>query len=54
MSAEQKGSLTGAFLGVIGAAVGLIIGLATTTPEEEIIINEDYNLGELNEYAIFK
>ena len=54
MSSEQKGSLSGAFLGVIGAAAGLIIGLATTTPEEEIIINEKYNLNELNEYAIFK
>jgi len=54
MSAEQKGSLSGAVLGVIGAAAGLIIGLATTTPEEEIIINEYYNLNELNEYAIFK
>ena len=54
MSAEQKGSLSGAVLGVIGAAAGLIIGLATTTTEEEIIINEDYNLNELSEYAIFK
>ncbi len=54
MSAEQKGSLSGAVLGVIGAAAGLIIGLATTTPEEEIFINEDYDLKELSKYAIFR
>ena len=54
MSAEQKGSLSGAVLGVIGAAAGLIIGLATTTPEEEIFINEDYDLKELSHYAIFR
>jgi hypothetical protein len=53
MSAEQKGSLSGAVLGVVGAAAGLIIGLVTTTLEEEIFINEDYNLKELSEYAIF-
>lgn len=54
MSAEQKGSLSGAVLGVIGAATGLIIGLATTTPEEEIFINEEYNLKELTKYVIFR
>jgi hypothetical protein len=54
MSAEQKGSLSGAVLGVIGAATGLIIGLATTTSEEEIFINEDYNLKELTKYVIFR
>jgi hypothetical protein len=54
MSAEQKGSVSGEVLGVIGAATGLIFGLATTTQEEEILINEDYDLKELSHYAIFR
>jgi hypothetical protein len=54
MTAGEKAIFSGIALGAIGMVAGLIVGLTATTYDEEIIVNEEYDLTELNEYAIYK
>ena len=54
MTAEQKGSAAAVFAGALGTSLGFLIGLATSTWDKEIYINEDYDLTELQKYVIYK
>ncbi|HCY76724.1 MAG TPA: hypothetical protein DHV28_12460 [Ignavibacteriales bacterium] len=53
MSAEEKGSVAAVFAGALGTAIGLLVGLATSSWDKEIYINEDYDLKELSNYVIY-
>ena len=54
LSAGSKAYLAGILLGSIGTVAGLVLGIITSTSDNEIIINEDYDLTELNKYALYK
>lgn len=54
MTAGEKAILGSAALGAIGMVTGLVVGLSATTYDEEIIVNDEYDLTALNEYAIYK
>ncbi len=46
--------VSGAIIGAGGALVGLIIGAASSDYEENILITDDYDLRELEKYAVGK
>lgn len=52
MSAGASALAGGVFLGAVGAGIGLIIGLTSSTSDTHIVVDEDYNLEELNEYVM--
>jgi hypothetical protein len=54
MTAGEKAIFGGAALGAIGMLTGLVVGFASSTFDEEILITEEYNLIELNAYAMYK
>lgn len=51
-SAGQKALMAGIGLGVTGTLVGLILGLVSSSSDEEIIITDEYNLAALKKYIV--
>jgi hypothetical protein len=51
MSAGEKGLTAGLALGLGGLILGTIIGLASSSWDEDIVINSEYDFNELKKYS---
>ena len=54
MSASEKGLLGGIVLGLGGLILGTVIGLASSSWDEDIETNSDYDFNELKKYSKFQ